>query len=227
MVFNFLSPSLNKALRIKRLVTPQPSDKRKTVMHIIALFMALVLSGCQLSAPTSKAPSTVEDNATSVDTATSTAASPAQVSPTITPFDYSYYYVWLKTLAPDELLAEITKQKQGSEDPNNHTHYIKLMLLHSLPRSPIYQPYNAKTILNQYPILISEISNIQNQSSNLGFVLLLKDQLNAQIRLIQKRQQHTRLQQEKLTEQALQINQLTRQLTQLKKIEKTINQHSL
>ncbi|TPH15022.1 hypothetical protein [Litorilituus lipolyticus] len=144
-------------------------------------------------------------------------------------FSYSSYYLWLKTLTQAELMTEIDKQKQFSQSQKDLNSSIKLMLSHSLPSSPIYQPYQAKTMLNQYTISSANFGN----EANLAFLLLLKDQLNAQLLLIEKhklKQQKSlkkiKQQQQEITQLSFQLELLSLKLEQLKEIEKSINQHN-
>lgn len=144
-------------------------------------------------------------------------------------FSYSSYYLWLKTLTQAELTIEIDKQKNIISAQKDQKSSIKLMLAHSLPSSPIYQPYQAKTMLNQYTISSANFGN----EANLAFLLLLKDQLNAQLLLIEKhkathkkKQQEVDKLQKELTHLTIQLELLALQLEQLKNIEKNINQHN-
>ncbi len=139
-------------------------------------------------------------------------------------FSYSHYYLWLKTLSTAELTTEISTLKQSREAQKaqvNDNGDIKLLLLHSLPNSPIYQPYRAKMLLNQYPLS----ANNSAVNDNLALMILLKDQLNAQLLLLEKHEQVDRKNQLQLAQQTILIQQLKKQLTQLKKIEKNINEH--
>ncbi len=151
--------------------------------------------------------------------------SACQILPNQTePFSYSHYYLWLKTLSTAELTTEISTLKQSREVQKaqvSDNSDIKLLLLHSLPNSPIYQPYRAKTLLNQYPLS----ANNSAANDNLALMILLKDQLNAQLLLLEKHQQVDRKNQRQLGQQTILIQQLKKQLTQLKKIEKNINEH--
>jgi hypothetical protein len=174
--------------------------------------------------------------------------------------NYSHYYVWLKALSEQELLAEIKTQKETFEENKvlsktkssatikTHSHtqdtytqsHAKMMLLYSLPTSPIYQPYAAKTLLNDTEAFKNK--NKLNQSNNgksstnqhstntehlynLAFMLLLKDQLNAQLQLLKTQAAiETKAKQRYAMQNAI-ITQLEQNLQQLQKIEENLSQH--
>ena len=128
-------------------------------------------------------------------------------------FNYSQYYLWLKTLNAEELSTEFLQQKQALIDHDSQQTKIKLLLLHTLPSSPQYQPYKAKTLLNQVPLSASQF----NSEQNLAFMLLIKDLLNSQLLLIEKHQRQTDKDKQAISQYQQQINLLEQQLEQLKK----------
>ena len=143
---------------------------------------------------------------------------------------YGQYYLWLKSLNNEEILAEITQQKQSFALGNSQAGEY-LLLLHSLPNSPIHNAYTAKSMINkrnnQY--LVSHYN-----PTILAFITVLKDQFNQQLLILEKfanksaelklnEQQHYELNQEKIKNKAL-IVQLKRQIVQLKIIEQSINE---
>ena len=151
-----------------------------------------------------------------------------QVITSISSFDFGQYYLKLKTLNVDELLAEIQLQKQRQVKGYNEAK-IKLILLSSLPNSPIVNSYNAKSALN----VLNENHSSNAPSTplaNTAFMALLKDQLYEQ-RLIdqkvlkQEREGETAQldYQQKMQALKQQVIQLNQQITQLKKIEKSIH----
>ena len=95
---------------------------------------------------------------------------------------YGDYYLWLKTLSNDELLQEVEQQRREQENYSSDAD-IHIMLLHSLPESPIYNPYEAKSILNEL-----QLQYIQSRynPTNLALITLLRDLLNEQLLTIQK-----------------------------------------
>lgn len=171
--------------------------------------------------------------------------------------NYSHYYLWIKTLPETELRFEIAAQKKllaaidtAKNHTQNHTQskliqksftpiHAKIMLLHSLPNSPIYQPYAAKTLLNNVNFLDSDSEhNLSNNNPdhnghyangesfyNLAFMLLLKDQLNAQLKLLKTQAAIQTKAKQQYESQGSVIIQLEEQLLQLKKIEDNLSQH--
>ena len=158
---------------------------------------------------------------------------------------YGDYYLWLKTLDNDELLQEIEQQNKNKEVKSPDAD-IYVMLLHSLPKSPIYNPYTAKSILNKLQLQYVES---RYNPTNLALMTLLKDLLNEQLLTIHKYtnveldlknsnnmlssvQQSSGEKSKKLLEndqtiKALeqQVELLKEQINQLHRIEKNINEH--
>jgi len=153
---------------------------------------------------------------------------------------YGEYYLWLKSLSKQQLINEIEQQenyiKQGNVKQGNVTAKIHLLLLRSLPNSPIYNVYSAKSLLNSY-----QLSSLAQQLTlhDLALISLLKDQLNAQLFLYQDLakneniiQQNNHQVAKQMKNQQLSILQLNKkinvlqlQINQLKKIEETISEH--
>lgn len=158
---------------------------------------------------------------------------------------YGDYYLWLKTLNNDELLHEIEQQKKNSEAKSPDAD-IYVMLLHSLPKSPIYNPYTAKSMLNELQLQYVES---RYNPTNLALITLLRDLLNEQLLTIQKQNniqvQYTNAQNMLLTLQKTSVLKdkkllkndndifklkqkvllLEEQMSQLHRIEKNINEH--
>ncbi len=149
--------------------------------------------------------------------------------------NYGQYYLALKNLSEAELVIEIKQQKlkksQGSIEAE-----INLLLLYSLPNSPIHNAYTAKTQLNEQ---LKQHENYQFSPADQAFITLLKDQLNQQLYLFQqvinKELEHdkqaaehlvaNKKQKNKVAELQLKVSQLNEQITQLKNIEQAINDH--
>lgn len=141
--------------------------------------------------------------------------------------NYSQYYLWLKSLDNEQLLQEeqllLTSQQDQEDTPFRQGKFI---LLYSLPNPVLYQPYKAKRLLNELLLVSHNMSQ-----DNVAFTMLLRDQLNIQLKLLEKKvrageaftkQQHEqRLTIEQLTKQLQQVNQ---QLLLLKQIDQNINQ---
>lgn len=144
---------------------------------------------------------------------------------------YGQYYLWLKSLTIEEITQEIAQQKQSLEAGNIQAKEY-LLLLHSLPSSPIHNAYTAKTILNKQK---NQYVESHYNPTNLALLTVLKDQLNQQLLILNKlvdksaklqdvEQQQLALNKSNAAYQA-QIKQLKQQIVQLKKIEKNINEH--
>ena len=193
-----------------RLIAPTTSK-----MLVFAVLFSLLpqLTGCQLNGQTNPLPQNRAGAGTSSQA------------------NFSQYYLSLKNLNPTQVLNEIERIKQiqqASSAPQETAIY--LLLLKSLPSSPIYNPYNAKDQLNQLPAEI--LSRAYLSGEDLALLTLLKDQLNEQLFA------HERInaleQEQALSQQAfnLQLNglqssltELQQKLTQLKKIETAIDKH--
>lgn len=174
-------------------------------MFKLLLFMTVVLSsGCQLTSNSMNSPLT-----------------------------YGEYYLALQQLNQLQLADEVEKQQVGIEQmpqgPENYNAQIKLLLLYSYPKSPIYNSFHAKMLLNK---LNSEEDNAAFASiipSEQAFISLLNDQLNQRLlmrnRLIsqQKEQQET-LQKTALTQQQTAIKIKQSLTEQVKLLEQTIKQ---
>ena len=186
-----------------------PFKKAKHSMKLLLSLMMLCLtSACQTTTSTSTTP--VVNNVIS----------------------YSQYYLWLKTISTEEILAEEQKQqtlmgKIGSEKQQSNTDSLsKLILIYSLPTTTLHQPYRAKRLLNEYLL-----SSNSNSKENVAFSMLLRDQLNAQLKLLAKqtatdKAYHEELSQNKTLIEQLQqqIDQVNNQLILLKKIDQNINE---
>jgi hypothetical protein len=148
---------------------------------------------------------------------------------------YGEYYLRLKSLSKAQLKDEI-KQQESDVKQGEITAKINLLLLRSLPNSPIYNVYSAKSLLNNF-----QFSALSQQLSlhDLALITLLKDQLNAQLFLYQDLAKNEQLIQQNNHQVAKQmqtqqlsilqlnkkINVLQLQINQLKKIEETISEH--
>ena len=149
---------------------------------------------------------------------------------------YSDYYLWLKTLNMQEVLAEEHKQQallnktlnKSLNEPINSVDLSqgKLILIYSLANSPLHQPYKAKRLLNEHLLVSNNMSK-----ENLAFTMLLRDQLNTQLYLLEKQAQATKKFNKQSDEHHAIIAQLesqlklvNQQLILLKKIDQNINE---
>jgi len=144
---------------------------------------------------------------------------------------YSHYYLWIKSLSSNELLNESIKQKQNISG-GYYNAEVNLAMLYALPKSPLYNPYTAKTKLNQLTLQPNQA--VQLSSTNFGFITMMKDQLNQQILTLNKLlltkqvlQEHQATLKGKVTEHKtlmLKSLKLKQQIIQLKNIELDINE---
>lgn len=149
---------------------------------------------------------------------------------TKTKVNFSHYYLWIKSLDDDELAEEITQQKNNKQFGAVQAN-LQLIMLYSLPNSPVHNPYTAKTMLNNYPL--APYIDTTFSTTDLAFIVMLKDQLNQQLLLLeqlanykgvyQQSKKFNSVQKLEINQLKQQINQLNQQIIQLKKIEKTIS----
>ncbi len=142
---------------------------------------------------------------------------------------YSEYYLRLKKLTSEQVVAEETKQKQllaKSTTDDKDFSLSKLILIYSLPNTSLHQPYKAKRFLNKHLLQIDK----QN-TENLAFAMLLRDQLNTQLKLLEKQEAlraSIKKQNDEHDTQIIQLKQqidnVNQQLILLKRIDQTINQ---
>jgi uncharacterized protein YceK len=146
---------------------------------------------------------------------------------------YGQYYLTLQQLNQQQLTDEVSKQQKSLEEPteNSKMHYyeaqIKLLLLYSLPTSPIYNVLNAKVLLNQLNSQDNNATFANISPSEQAFISLLRDQLNQYLlmrsRLLTQQQE---LQQQAIKQQQTLIEQvklLEQTIKQLKNIEQAID----
>ena len=177
-------------------------------MPLLIILLLSALSGCKLL---DELKSNVVDSNSN------------KVASDINRLEFSHYYLWIKSLNEDEIAQEIIQQRSNKQSGYAQAD-VHLIMLFSLPTSPIHNPYTAKTLLNDYPL--APYSETIFSSTDLAFIVMLKDQLNQQLLLLQKitNYQGVYKQSKKLnTAQQLKIDQLNEQIVQLKKIEKTIS----
>lgn len=149
--------------------------------------------------------------------------------------NFSQYYLSLKNLTEIEIKNEIAQQREKKSQGSIEAE-INLILLHSLPNSPIHNAYTAKSKLNE------QFKNHQNyylNTADQAFINLLKDQLNQQLFLFQKLinqelEHDSEMAKQRIAEQKqlnkvaeleLSVSQLTEKINQLKKIEQSISEH--
>lgn len=150
---------------------------------------------------------------------------------------YGEYYLKLQTLNDIELIAEVEKlqlkieQIPTASPQHDYNTQIKLLLLYSLPKSPIYNTFNAKALLNKMKREEKNTSTIKAaiklSPSETGLIALLRDQLNQRLlmrnRLLEQQQNQkdeALKQQQELVDKTHLLEQI---IEQLKSIEQTIN----
>lgn len=150
---------------------------------------------------------------------------------------YGEYYLKLQTLNDVELIAEVEKlqlkieQIPTASPQHDYNTQIKLLLLYSLPKSPIYNTFNAKALLNKMKREEKNTSTIKAaiklSPSETGLIALLRDQLNQRLlmrnRLLEQQQNQkdeALKQQQELVDKTHLLEQI---IEQLKSIEQTIN----
>ncbi|ASP46448.1 hypothetical protein [Cognaticolwellia beringensis] len=148
---------------------------------------------------------------------------------------YGEYYLALQGFNEKQLTEEVSKQQvnaEGQTNSNTGVDYdakIKLLLLYSLPKSPIYNSFQAKALLND---LNSEDNNSAFSDitpNEEAFFSLLRDQLNQRLlmrnRLLALQEEQRNDQQESAKQQQHIAKQQQQQLIeQVKLLEQTIKQ---
>jgi len=146
---------------------------------------------------------------------------------------YGEYYLTLQQLSPQQLAEEVEKQQTyAAQQPpsfeyDTYDPQIKLLLLYSLPKSPIYNSFNAKALLNQLKTEGDNAAFAPINPSEQAFITLLRDQLNQRLlmrnRLLAQQQAQKKQaleQQQQLVEQVQLLEQI---IKQLKNIEQAID----
>ncbi|MDX2371099.1 MAG: hypothetical protein QNK36_22305 [Colwellia sp.] len=177
-------------------------------MPLFIILMLIAMSGCQLLGGSNS--NKIESYTDKVELITDKA-------------NFSHYYLWIKNLNEEEIAEEIIQQKSNKESGDAQAD-VQLIMLYSLPISPIHNPYTAKTRLNDYPLAPHVETTFSD--TDLAFIIMLKDQLNQQLLLLEQLTNYKGAYQQSKkvnSEQQLKIDELNKQIIQLKKIEKTIS----
>jgi hypothetical protein len=177
----------------------------------MAATFLIVLSGCQ---------STTDSRATNNNAANRE-------------LNYGQYYLLLTQFNEQQLTDEIhhltppqlDKEKDFSSNLTIEWQ-LKSVLLYALPKSPIHNPFTAKTKLNQLSLETLDVAMMI--PADFAFFGMLKEQLNQQVLLLNKltlaKQSHDKIRQEYLQQQ-VEFQHLQQQIIQLKKLEANINEH--
>jgi len=145
---------------------------------------------------------------------------------------FNHYYLWIKSLNDEEVVQEISRQKNNKLSGLAQAE-MHLIMLYSLPNSPVHNPYTAKTQLNDYQL--EPYENTIFNTTDLAFVVMLKDQLNQQLLILEEFNNYKgaykqsknliAVQQVEISEAKKTIDQLNKKIIQLKKIEEAISEH--
>ncbi|NQZ21169.1 MAG: hypothetical protein HRT53_03865 [Colwellia sp.] len=179
-------------------------------LQLMVATLLIVLSGCQ-----STRDSRFTDNIENSD------------------INYGQYYLLLSQLSEKQLMDEIHHLKTLPLDKtkklaNNLTieWQLKSVLVYSLPKSPIHNPFTAKSKLNQ--LSLAALDAVILIPADFAFFGMLKEQLNQQILLINRltlaKKSHDKIKQTYLQQQ-IEFQHLQQQMMQLKKLEANINEH--
>jgi len=147
---------------------------------------------------------------------------------------YGEYYLTLQQLTDIQLMEEVGKLQENIAATSAHSStpdydsQIKLLLLYSLPKSPIYNSFNAKALLNQMKQEGNNAAFADINPSEQAFITLLRDQLNQRLlmrnRLLLQQQQQQKLALKKQQQLIEQIALLEQTIIQLKKIDQAIDE---
>lgn len=134
-------------------------------------------------------------------------------------YNYHQYYLSLKTMQAKAIKAEVKTLKNANAA--HITDQLKLALVYCLPNSPVYNPYNAKDILNK---MNKKNYLIDFTSENFAFFSLLKDALNQQLIVFDKHSLEVKSQHTKISSLKQELSLLKAKLSQLKSIETRLNE---
>jgi hypothetical protein len=146
---------------------------------------------------------------------------------------YGEYYLALQQLTELELVKEVEiLQSKVAIIPNqlsknDYDSQIKLLLLYSFPKSPIYNSFSAKALLNQMTKEGNNAAFSDISPNEQALINLLRDQLNQRLlmhnRLLvqQQAQQKTALKKQQIFVDKIALLEQT--IAQLKKIDQTID----
>jgi len=150
---------------------------------------------------------------------------------------YGLYYLTLQQLSEQQLAEEVSKQQasiNGQVKKSTQSYedsQIKLILLYSLPKSPIYNSFNAKALLNKMQRDGENTAFAHIHPNDQALINLLRDQLNQRLLMRNRLLTQHRQRQEQQKQQALkqqqqlieQVQLLEQTIKQLKNIEQAID----
>ena len=147
---------------------------------------------------------------------------------------YGEYYLDLQQLTELELIAEVEELQDkvailpSQSSKHDYDSQIKLLLLYSLPKSPIYNSFSAKALLNQMTKKGNNIAFSDIRPQEQALISLLRDQLNQQLlmynRLLVQQQEQQKIALKKRHALIDKLALLEQTIIQLKKIDQTIDE---
>ncbi|MGJ8691698.1 MAG: hypothetical protein ACSHW0_04395 [Thalassotalea sp.] len=192
---------------------------------LLSLLLFLLLAGCEITP--SVTPSSVET-----------------LSVNAQKFDYLHYFLTVRQMDSEAIIAERAKLKQAltadqQTDDSILFNNVKLAILYSKTKSPAHNPFDAKAILNKLslPMMAKPSAAVSEEQEkpfkepfsekNQAFLILLHDLLNEQLVIyggLEKKSSSIDSLKTEITKLEAEITQLEAQIKQLKNIEKTISQ---
>jgi len=147
---------------------------------------------------------------------------------------YGEYYLALQQLSEQQLSQEVLKQQASIDSEataatteSSYDQQIKLLILYSLPSSPIYNSFNAKALLNEMKKEGNNAAFATINPSEQAFITLLRDQLNQRLLMRNRLLTQQQVQQKRALEQQQQLLEqvqlLEQTIKQLKNIEQAID----
>jgi len=144
--------------------------------------------------------------------------------------NYGQYYLLLSQFNEQQLMDEIHQLPPSQVDETKSIAsnltigwQLKSVLLYALPKSPVHNPFTAKTKLNQLSLDAAILT-----PADFALFSMLKEQLNQQVLLLNKltlaKKSHDKVKQKYLKQQ-IEFQHLQQQIIQLKKLEANINEH--
>jgi len=144
--------------------------------------------------------------------------------------NYGQYYLLLSQFNEQQLMDEIHQLPPSQVDETKSLAsnltiewQLKSVLLYALPKSPVHNPFTAKTKLNQLSLDAAILT-----PADFALFSMLKEQLNQQVLLLNKltlaKKSHDKVKQKYLKQQ-IEFQHLQQQIIQLKKLEANINEH--
>jgi len=147
--------------------------------------------------------------------------------------DFSQYYLLLSQFTAQQLMDEIHQltppQLNSTKSLTSNLAIewqLKSVLLYAVVKSPVHNPFTAKSKLNQ--LSLESLDAAILTPADFAFFTMLKEQLNQQILLLNKltlaKKSQDNIRQQHLKQQ-IEFQHLQQQMIQLKRLEANINEH--